>query len=95
MSKWFLFAYRPRAQWLVRPMPRQGVSKEQRGFTDAEVGKILSAASEPFGTILAVAAVLALRIGESSPFVSVTLTSGERLSVSDKALASPLGQFKW
>jgi integrase len=45
-------------------MPREGVRKEQRSFTDAEVGKILSAASEPFGTIFAVTAVLGLRIGE-------------------------------
>ena len=45
-------------------MPREGVRKEQRSFTDAEVGKILSAAREPFGTILAVTAVLGLRIGE-------------------------------
>jgi integrase len=45
-------------------MPREGVKKEQRCFTDEEVGKILAAASEPFGTILAVTAVLGLRIGE-------------------------------
>src|SRR5271154_1392448 len=45
-------------------MPREGVRKEQRSFTDAEVGKILSASPEPFGTILAVTAVLGLRIGE-------------------------------
>ena len=45
-------------------MPREGVRKEQRSFTDAEVGKILSAAPEPFGTILAVTAILGLRIGE-------------------------------
>jgi integrase len=45
-------------------MPREGVRKEQRSFTDEEVGKILSAAPEPFGTILAVTAVLGLRIGE-------------------------------
>jgi integrase len=45
-------------------MPREGVRKEQRCFTDAEVGKILSVAPEPFGTILAVTAVLGLRIGE-------------------------------
>ena len=45
-------------------MPREGLRKEQRSFTDAEVGKILSAAPEPFGTILAVTAVLGLRIGE-------------------------------
>ena len=45
-------------------MPREGVKKKQRSFTDAEIGKILSAAPEPFGTILAVTAVLGLRIGE-------------------------------
>src|SRR6266481_10012494 len=45
-------------------MPREGVKKEQRCFTDEEVGKILAAASEPFGTILAVTAILGLRIGE-------------------------------
>lgn len=45
-------------------MPREGVRKEQRSSTDAEVGKILAAASEPFGTILAVTSVLCLRIGE-------------------------------
>jgi len=45
-------------------MPRDGVRKEQRSFTDAEVGKILSASPEPFSTILAVTAVLGLRIGE-------------------------------
>jgi len=45
-------------------MPREGVRKEQRSFTDAEVGKILSASQEPFGTILAVTAILGLRIGE-------------------------------
>ena len=45
-------------------MPREGVRKEPRSFTDAEVGRILSAAQEPFGTILAVTAVLGLRVGE-------------------------------
>jgi integrase len=45
-------------------MPREGVKKEQRHFTDEEVGKILSAAPEPFGTIIAVTAILGLRIGE-------------------------------
>jgi len=45
-------------------LPREGVKKEQRCFTDEEVGKILSAAPEPFGTILAVTAFLGLRIGE-------------------------------
>jgi integrase len=46
-------------------MPREGVKKEQRCFTDEEVGKILAAAPEPFGTILALTSVLGLRIGES------------------------------
>jgi integrase len=45
-------------------LPREGVKKEQRCFTDEEVGKILAAAPEPFGTILAVTSVLGLRIGE-------------------------------
>jgi integrase len=45
-------------------IPRENVKKEQRHFTDEEVGKILLAAPEPFGTILAVTAVLGLRIGE-------------------------------
>ena len=45
-------------------MPRESVKKEQRCFTDEEVGKILAAALEPFGTILAVTGVLGLRIGE-------------------------------
>jgi integrase len=45
-------------------MPREGVKKEQRCFTDKEVGRIIAAASEPFSTILAVTSVLGLRIGE-------------------------------
>jgi integrase len=40
------------------------VKKEQRCFTDPEVGKILAAAPEPYGTIFAVTSVLGLRIGE-------------------------------
>jgi integrase len=46
-------------------MPREGIKKEQRCFTDEEVGKIIAAAPERFGTILAVTAVLGLRIGET------------------------------
>jgi integrase len=45
-------------------MPREGVRKEQRSFTDEEVGKILAAAPEPFSTILALTTILGLRIGE-------------------------------
>jgi hypothetical protein len=52
-------------------MPREGAKKEQRFFTDAEVGKILAVAPEPFGTILAVTAVLGLRIGETLALQSV------------------------
>jgi integrase len=46
-------------------MPRETVKKEQRSFTDEEVGKILAAAPEPFGTILALTSILGLRIGEA------------------------------
>jgi integrase len=45
-------------------MPREGVKKEQRCFTDQEVGKIIAAAPKPFDTIMAVTSVLGLRIGE-------------------------------
>jgi integrase len=45
-------------------LPRVGIKKEQRCFTDEEVGKIIGAAPEPFSTILAVTSVLGLRIGE-------------------------------
>jgi integrase len=45
-------------------LPREGIKKEQRCFTDEEAGKIIAAAPEPFSTILAVTAVLGLRIGE-------------------------------
>jgi integrase len=45
-------------------MPRQNVKKEQRSFTDEEVGKIIAAAPKPFDSILAVTSVLGLRIGE-------------------------------
>jgi integrase len=46
-------------------MPREGIRKEQRSLTDEEMGRIIAAAPEPFGTILAVTAVLGLRIGET------------------------------
>ncbi len=46
-------------------LPREGVKKEQRAFTDEEVQRMISAAPEPFSTILAVTAVLGLRIGET------------------------------
>ncbi len=46
-------------------MPRETVKKEQRSFTDEEVGKILAVAPEPLGTILALTSILGLRIGEA------------------------------
>jgi integrase len=46
-------------------MPREGVKKEQRCFTDEEMQKMIANASEPLSTILAVTAVLGLRIGET------------------------------
>jgi integrase len=46
-------------------MPREGIRQEQRSLTDQEMGRIIAAASEPFGTILAITSVLGLRIGET------------------------------
>jgi len=46
-------------------MPREGVKKEQRSFTDEEMQKMIANATEPLSTILAVTAVLGLRIGET------------------------------
>jgi integrase len=46
-------------------LPREGVKKEPRCFTDDEVRRIIANASEPLGTIVAVTAVLGLRIGET------------------------------
>jgi integrase len=46
-------------------MPREGVKKEQRCFTDEEMQKMIANAPEPLSTILAVTAVLGLRIGET------------------------------
>ena len=46
-------------------LPREGVRKEQRCFTDTEVQKIIANAPEPLSTIVTVTAVLGLRIGET------------------------------
>jgi integrase len=46
-------------------LPREGVKKEPRCFTDEEVRKIITNTPEPLGTIVAVTAVLGLRIGET------------------------------
>jgi integrase len=45
-------------------LPRNGVKKEQRCYTAEEIGRIISAAPEPFATIWALTAVLGLRVGE-------------------------------
>jgi integrase len=45
-------------------LPRDGIKKEQRCFTAEEIGRIISAALEPFTTIWALTAVLGLRVGE-------------------------------
>jgi len=46
-------------------LPRDGVRTEQRCFTDEEMRQVIAAASEWFGTIVAVTAILGLRIGET------------------------------
>jgi integrase len=46
-------------------MPRKGIKKETRSFTDEEMRKMITNAPEPLSTILAVTAVLGLRIGET------------------------------
>ena len=46
-------------------LPREGVRTEPRSFTDNEVRRIIAGASEPLSTIVAVTAVLGLRIGET------------------------------
>ena len=46
-------------------LPRDGVRSEPRSSTDDEVRKIIANASEPLSTIVAVTAVLGLRIGET------------------------------
>jgi integrase len=46
-------------------LPREGVKKEPRCFTDDEVREIIANAPEPLSTIVAITAVLGLRIGET------------------------------
>ena len=46
-------------------LPREGVKAEQRSFTDEELQRIIANAPEPLSTIVAVTAVLGLRIGET------------------------------
>ena len=46
-------------------LPREGVRKEPRFFTDDEMRRIIAGAPEPLKTILIILAVLGLRIGEA------------------------------
>jgi integrase len=46
-------------------LPREGVRKEVRCFTDEEMHRIIANSPEPLRTIVAVTAVLGLRIGET------------------------------
>jgi hypothetical protein len=45
-------------------LPCDGLKKEQRSFTEKEIGRFISAAPEPFATIWALTAVLCLTVGE-------------------------------
>jgi integrase len=46
-------------------LPREGVKKEQRCYTDDETRRIIAATPEPFKTILTIIAILGLRVGEA------------------------------
>jgi integrase len=46
-------------------LPREGVKKEPRSFTDEEMGAMIAAAPEPLNTILVIIAILGVRIGEA------------------------------
>jgi integrase len=46
-------------------MPRDGVKKEVRCFTDEEMQRIIANAPEPLRTIVIITAVVGLRIGET------------------------------
>src|SRR5215831_14503892 len=46
-------------------MPRDGVRKEARCFSDEEMQRIITNAPEPLHTIVAITAVLGLRVGET------------------------------
>ena len=45
-------------------LPRDGVKNEVRAFTDEEMQKIIVNAPEPMRTIVTIAPVLGLRVGE-------------------------------
>jgi Site-specific recombinase XerD len=46
-------------------LPREDVKKEPRSFDDEEMRRIIAAAPETLGTVVAITAVLGLRIGET------------------------------
>jgi integrase len=46
-------------------LPRRAVKKDPRSFTDEEMGRVISAAPEPYATIFSIAATLGLRVGET------------------------------
>jgi integrase len=48
-------------------LPREDVKKEPRSFDDEEMRRIIAAAPEPLGTVVAITAVLGLRIGDLLP----------------------------
>jgi integrase len=52
-------------QFKALTLPREGVKEEQRSRTDEEMRLIIAAAPEQFSLILALTAVLGLRIGET------------------------------
>jgi len=60
-------------------LPREGVKKEARCFTDEEMRMMIANAPEPFSTILAVTAVLGLRVGETLALRVCDVDFGKRL----------------
>ena len=52
-------------QFSALTLPREGVKVEQRSFNDEETCRVITAAPETFSLILALTAVLGLRIGET------------------------------
>jgi hypothetical protein len=75
-------------------MPREGVRKEQRCFTDEEMQKMIADAPEPLSTILAVTAVLGLRIVRLWLFASVMWISRASLSGCGGVLTLPPVTFR-
>jgi integrase len=74
-------------------LPREGVRKEPRCFTDDEVQKIIANVSEPLSTIVAVTAVLGLRIGETLALRVCDLDFANTSSACARASTLPRGQL--